>query len=143
MMTWVKRNLYFLIGSVVALALMGAAGWYLYSKWQLNNDILEKLNGEYAELRRLSSQNPHPGSGNVDNIDAAKKQQEQLRAFTQKARKYFLRIARVPDSPKVTGQEFSAALGQSIDQLQRDATNSSVALPPDFSFTFSAQRHAL
>ena len=53
-MLWIKRNLYFLIGSVVALALMGAAGWYLYSKWQLNNEIVEKLNAEYAELQRLT-----------------------------------------------------------------------------------------
>lgn len=39
-MDWIKRNLYFLVGSLVAVALMGLAGWYLYSKWQLNNDIL-------------------------------------------------------------------------------------------------------
>ena len=42
-MDWIKRNLYFLIGSLVALALMGLAGWYLYSKWQLNNEFLGKL----------------------------------------------------------------------------------------------------
>ena len=75
-MSWVKRNLYFLIGSFVALVMMGAAGWFLYSKWQLNNEMLDKLNGEYEELRRLGSQSPHPGSGDVDNIKAAKDQQQ-------------------------------------------------------------------
>jgi len=142
-MSWVKRNLYFLIGSFVALVMMGAAGWFLYSKWQLNNEMLDKLNGQYEELRRLGSQSPHPGSGDVDNINAAKDQQQHFRDFVKKARKYFQPIPPIPDSPKVTGQEFSAALGQTIDQLQRDATNASVALPPDFGFTFSAQRHAL
>ena len=38
-MSWIKRNLFFVIGSVVALALMGLAGWFLYTKWNLNNQI--------------------------------------------------------------------------------------------------------
>ena len=60
-MDWIKRNLYFLIGSLVALALMGLAGWYLYSKWQLNNEILEKLDEQYAELKRLYETEPPSG----------------------------------------------------------------------------------
>ena len=60
-MDWIKRNLYFLIGSLVALALMGLAGWYLYSKWQLNNDILGKLDEQYAELKRLNRAEPPSG----------------------------------------------------------------------------------
>ena len=39
-MDWIKRNLYFVIGSLAALVLMGLAGYYLYSKWQLNNEVL-------------------------------------------------------------------------------------------------------
>jgi len=77
-MDWIKRNLYFLIGSLVALALMGLAGWYLYSKWQLNNTILGSLDEQYATLRRLYEQKPHPGSDKVDNIKAAKDQQQEL-----------------------------------------------------------------
>ena len=95
-MDWIKRNLYFLIGSLVALALMGLAGWYLYSKWQLNNEILGKLDEQYAELKRLNEQNPHPGSDKVDNIKAAKEQQKELRAYIQKAHEYFQRC---PPSP--------------------------------------------
>ena len=95
-MDWIKRNLYFLIGSLVALALMGLAGWYLYSKWQLNNEILGKLDEQYAKLKRLNKQNPHPGSGKVDNIKAAKEQQQELRAYIQKARQYFQRCPPIP-----------------------------------------------
>ena len=40
-MSWIKRNLFFLVGGVVAAALLGLAGWYCYSKWQLNNENLE------------------------------------------------------------------------------------------------------
>ncbi len=150
-MDWIKRNLYFLIGSLVALALMGLAGWYLYSKWQLNNEILTKLDEQYAELKRLNQQNPHPGSGQVDNIKAAKDQQQQLRAFIQKAREYFQACPPipVPESGKLTSQEFSSALSRTIDQMQRDAAKASVALPPKdssgqtYSFSFTAQRERL
>ena len=150
-MDWIKRNLYFLIGSLVALALMGLAGWYLYSKWQLNNEILGKLDEQYAELKRLNGQNPHPGSDQVDNIKAAKEQQKELRAYIQKAREYFQRCPPipVPESGKLTSQEFSSALSRTIDQMQRDAAKASVALPPKdssgqtYSFSFAAQRERL
>ena len=69
-MDWIKRNLYFLIGGLVALVLMGLAGYYLYSEWQVNNEIYTKLEEQYAELKRLNEQQkPHPGSDKVNNID--------------------------------------------------------------------------
>jgi len=140
-MSWIKRNLYFFIGSIVAVVLMGLAGFYLYSKWQLNNEIMEKLNQDYAELQRLNQENPHPGSGQVDNIKAAKQQQEQLRQLVQKIREHFERIPAIPDlGTNVTSQEYKSALDRTIAQLQRDATNASVILPPDYSFSFTAQR---
>src|SRR5207302_9924622 len=73
-MSWIKRNLYFLIGTVVALALLGLAGFYLYSKWSLNNKVLEDLTQKHEDLKKLNSQNPHPGSGNINNIDTAREQ---------------------------------------------------------------------
>ncbi len=139
-MSWVKRNLGFVIGSVVALALMGLAGWYLYSKWELNNSTLENLNKDYETLKELNGKQPHPGSGGVDNIKTAKEQQDQLQAFRQQTRKHFQRIARIPDLPKITDRDFAFALSRTIEQLQRDATNSSVSLPPKYSFSFEAQR---
>jgi hypothetical protein len=150
-MDWIKRNLYFVIGSAVALALMGLAGYYLYSKWRLNDEILGKLDEQYNKLKHFAEQKPHPGSGKVDNIKAAKEQQQQLRAFIQKARQYFQHCPPipVPDSGKLTSQEFSSALSRAIDQMQRDATKASVTLPPKaasgqtYSFSFAAQRDRL
>ena len=150
-MDWIKRNLYFLIGSLVALALMGLAGWYLYSKWQLNNEILGKLDEQYAKLKRLGEQNPHPGYGNVDNIKTAKEQQQQLQAYIQKAYQYFQRCPPipVPEAGKLTSQEFSSALSRTIAQMQRDANKASVTLPPKdaagqvYSFSFAAQSKSL
>jgi hypothetical protein len=139
-MAWIKRNLYFVIGSVAALALMGWAGYFLYSQWSLNNTVLASLNEDYEKLRSLNSQNPHPGSGQVDNIKEAKAQRDQLREFLKLPRIYFQRIAAIPDQPKVTDQDFTSALSHTLDQLQRDATNASVNIPANYGFSFEAQR---
>ena len=139
-MAWIKRNLYFLIGGLVALAFMGMAGWYLYSKWELNNQNFEKLNEQYEALKKLNQQNPHPGQGDIDNIKAAQEQQQQVKAYLKKAEKNFQKIPRIPDLPKITDRDFSGAVSHTIDQMQRDATNSSVVLPSSYSFSFTAQR---
>src|SRR5207244_5190489 len=100
-MEWIKRNLYFVIGSAIALVLLGGAGWYFFSKVQLNNQILEKLNNEYSELSKLAQKKPHPGNEKVDNIEEAKKQQQEVRAFMRQTFKYFQRIPPIPDLPKL------------------------------------------
>ena len=139
-MDWVKRNLYFLVGGVVALVCMGLAGFYFYSKLQLNNEIMVKLDEQFQELQQLSSEKPHPGSGQVNNIETAKEQEQRVRDTLKKVRTHFEKIPAIPDSEKVSSQEFSASLRRTIDQLQKQATNSSVALPPNYSFSFEAQK---
>ena len=139
-MAWIKRNLFFVIGSVVALVLMGMAGWYSYSKWNLNNEVLANLNADYQALRELNSKPILPGDKKIDNIKIAKDQKKEVEAVIQKARDYFRVIPRIPDEPKISDHDFSGALSRTIDQLQRDATNASVALPENYSFTFQAQK---
>jgi hypothetical protein len=139
-MAWIKRNLYFVIGAVIALVLLGIAGWYFYSQWDLNNKTLDQLNQSYADLAGFNKLNPHPGSGTVNNIQEAKEQQQELRAFLQKARQFFQKIDPIPDVPKLSDRDFSAALSRTIDQLRRDAVAASVTLPPDYSFSFQSQR---
>jgi hypothetical protein len=46
-MVWIKRNLFFAIAGAVSLVLMGLAGYYAYSKWTLNNQNFDSLNGDY------------------------------------------------------------------------------------------------
>ena len=149
-MDWVKRNLFFVIGGVVALVLLGGAGWYLYSKIDLNNQKWETLNKDYEQLKTLSTQNPHPGAGAIDNIKAAKDQVAELKAFQDKlrastnaspdARVPFRRIPPIPDVPGIPqARDFSFALSRTISTLRADATNFGVALPPEYEFSFMAQ----
>jgi len=37
-MSWIKRNLIFVICGVAAVVLLGLAGWYLFAQWNLNNE---------------------------------------------------------------------------------------------------------
>jgi hypothetical protein len=137
---WIKRNLIFVIGAVVALGLLGVAGFYSFSGWKHNADEREKLNAAYEELKRLNTLNPHPGDskGKVDNIRLAREQQKELQAFMAKVARHFAPIAAIPDSTNVSGKAYASALQQTIDQLQREATNNSVALPPKYKFSFEA-----
>src|ERR1041385_6397422 len=129
-MDWVKRNLFFVVGGVIALALLGGAGFYFYSAWKANGETLDQLHQQYATLQTLNGANPHPGRPpQSDNIKLAKEQQQELRAFKDKAQKTFQRIPSIPEGPKVAGEEFITSLRRTIDQLQKVATNSSVTLP--------------
>jgi len=137
-MSWVKRNLYFLIGGIIALVLLGGAGWYLYSKWDLNNTNLASLNQAYADLKALNDKRPNPGG---DNIKIAKEQRKELLDFIGRTQKYFQRIPPIPDLPKKTDRDFAAALNRTIDQLRRDSTNASVNLSQDnYNFSFQAEK---
>jgi hypothetical protein len=146
-MAWIKRNLFFVIGAVVALGLIGFAGFYNFSGWKHNADEAEKLRTSYEELKRLNNLNPHPGSGKVDNIKLAREYQKEIRDFLAKANRRFERIPTVPDSSgKITSEEYASALRSTIDQLLRDAANNGVTLPnagvaaeKKFTFSFSVQ----
>ncbi|MCE0497806.1 MAG: Amuc_1100 family pilus-like protein [Methylacidiphilales bacterium] len=140
-MAWIKRNLVFVIISVLAVGLMGMAGWYLFSKWSLNNSILTDLNEQYTQLKTLNEKKPNPGEpGKVDNVKAAKEQQEDLRKFMGRTHDYLQRIPRIPDLPKVSDQDFSSALSLTIDQMQHAASNASVILPASqYKFSFQAE----
>jgi hypothetical protein len=140
-MEWIKRNLYFVIGTLVALALLGGAGWYFYSSVKANAEVLDKLHEQYATLATLNSATPHPGRPpHSDNIKIAKDQQQQLRGFKEQAQKAFQAIPGIPEGPRIAGEDFISALRHTIDQLQKQATNSSVGLPTDYSFSFATQK---
>ena len=100
-MDWIKRNLIFVIGAVVALALLGVAGWYSYSGYSHNAAQKEQLNQQYEELKRLTNLKPNPGDGKkVDNIKLAQEQEKEVQAFLGK-----LTAAAAADSFAAGGNE--------------------------------------
>jgi hypothetical protein len=141
-MAWIKRNLFFVIGGMLALGLLGAAGFYNYKGWSHNSAAFNQLNDIYGTLRKLTGQKPSPGNDHINNIEAAKAQEHQMRDWIRQAADYFQPIAPIPnmDAKAVSSQEFAEALRRSIDQLQHEADTASVILPPKYSFSFEAER---
>jgi hypothetical protein len=141
-MDWIKRNLFFFIGTVVAIGLLTAAGIYGFGSWQRNKTALDASNEAYKTLQTLNNENPSPGNDKVNNIQAAREQERQLRERIQQAKQYFQPILPIPNPTNgvVTSEALAAALRRTIDQLQREADSASVTLPPQYNFSFEAER---
>jgi hypothetical protein len=155
-MSWIKRNLVFVIGSLVAFVLMALAVLFLLQKLGSNNKAFEEWSKQIAELKRLYALNPHPGELNprpgdtnaVDNIRLGRKQQEQLRDELRKSRTHFVPIPRIPDPAGLTplqfSEEFPRRLRATISQLESQARNASVTLPnTNYSFTFASVKERI
>jgi len=141
-MTWIKRNLGFVIVGVLALGFLGAAGVYDYVSWKRNSVAFDRLTEIYNQLGELNNHKPSPGNDKVNNIEAAKQQEAQLRDWIRQARNSFQPIAPIPNPTNgiITDPLFADALHRTIDQLQREATNANVGLLPQLNyFSFSAQ----
>jgi hypothetical protein len=141
-MAWIKRNLNFVIVAILAVGLLAAAGVYGFKNWRRNIAGTATLNEAYNALKQLHDQNPSPGNDRVDNIEAARQQEKELNAWIQQARNYFQPIPPIPNptADGVTSEAFAAALRRTIDQLQHEAQNASVLLPPQYNFSFEAER---
>lgn len=141
-MAWIKRNLYFLIGSLVAVGLMGVGGYLLFTQIAEDNRVTGQITDAYGQLNDLNKQNPHPGDDKIDNIQAAKEQQKALRAYIEKIRPFFQHTTPIPDTStnKVTNADFAKQLRNTVVQLQHAADQQSVLYPRDYYFTFEAQK---
>jgi len=138
-MGWIKRNLFFVIGGVVTLGLLGAGGFYIYTGWDRNSQAAEKLNEIYGTLRNLQTEKFTGGNGQVDNSRTAREQQQQLRSWIDSTTNYFQPILAIP-ADDITSENFAEALRRTVDALQREAGTAGVTLPPGYDFSFSAQR---
>jgi hypothetical protein len=142
-MAWIKRNLFFTIGGVVALLLMGAAGYYNYKSWNHNKEEWAALSDAYDQLQQDYNTTPSPGNDQVDNIKAAQDQEQQIRDWISQAKQQFTPVPPIPNPPdgNISTEEFAGSLRKTIQDLQQQATNLNVGLPPDYSFSFAAERN--
>jgi hypothetical protein len=138
-MAWIKRNLFFVIGGIIALGLLGGAGFYIYKAWNRNATAFNDLNEVVGNLKDLTDQKPSPGNEHTDNTKIAREEDKDLQAWVATSAVYFQPIPPIP-SGDVTSEAFAGALRRTIDQLQKDADAAGVMLPPKYDFSFSAQR---
>ncbi len=136
-MAWIKKNLVFVICSGVALLLLGVAIWFMFSAKGKDAAVQEELNQELSNWQSLNTGGAFPSE---ENIAAAKAEQERFKQFRKES------AALVPIKPapsKLSDQAFAGLLGNTIAELRSTAAAAGVVIPPQYDFTFSAQRKSL
>ena len=141
-MGWIKRNLFFTIGGVIALVLLGAASFYNFKSWRHNHDSTASVEDAYQQLQGYYNQVPTPSD---TNITIAKLQATQLRDWIGQARKHFVPVPPIPNPNEgaVTATAFSESLRRTIHDMQVEAEHANVEVPDDYSFSFVAERNLL
>ncbi len=139
-MAWIKRNLFFTIGGIIALLLLGAAGFYVFKGSSHNRAAWDSLQDGYDALQKAYNQKPSPSP---ENIEAAKAQEKQIEDWITQAKTHFSPVAPIPNPPDgvVTTEAFAGNLHKTIRDMQNEAKDANVALPPDYSFSFAAERN--
>ena len=135
-MTWIKKNLFWVVGGVVALGLVGGAFFYLYTNMQSEKEIDEQLRQKLAKGQELIN----AGSAGNEGIQAVKQGQQRVEALLNGIRKFFTPISYPPVKDS---HEFRLLLDRTIEQLERDAKETAVSLPPKYAFSFKPQSEAV
>ncbi len=136
-MNWIKKNLLLLAGVLVALGLLGVAGWFWFTNKAAVAAVSAELNAKTQEFQTLMTRDPHP---NQENIEAAKKEQQRVAALLEQTRKNFLPAASFPTN--LDKETFKGLLETTIFEIGRNAERAGVSLPNSnkYDFTFKPQR---
>jgi len=136
-MNWLKKNLFLVLGGLVALGMLGFAVYFLLIQKQAVDEVTEQLNTQTQELKNLATRDPHP---NQENIDIAKKEQKKVAGFLQACRKFFVPVATFTN---IDSAAFKDLLQTTISDMERDAEKAGVSLPAKYDFTFAWQRKSV
>lgn len=143
-MNWVKNNIGLVVGGVVALALMGVAGWFLYTQMEAEKKAQASLDQGLSNLKTLLTRDPHPGDPErgVDNIAAVKAQHEKVKQDLLEPLQSLFKPFEVPQD--LNTFKFKSLLEDRVAALQRAARSSGTGLPKEgesrYSFSFSGER---
>jgi hypothetical protein len=131
---WLKRNLYLGVAILVAVALTGVGGYFVWTKKQENNDLETRLDEFKAKIEELTKIKPTPTK---ENVQAATADSGKASSYDQECKPFF------PDAPYQTlsSQGYKTLLESTISALRKQAAASSVLVPtnPPFCFSFEAQ----
>ncbi len=136
-MAWIKRNLLFVVGLAVAVALLGVGVFYLLGSMSQADSASTELETMNQKLDELVNHDPFPSNENVEKIRA---QQKRVADFKQQAKVKFSEETK-PES--LDNASFKTVLEQTIGSLEHEAERSGVRLPDKYDFTFSEQRKKL
>jgi len=128
-MLWIKRNLFLVVGIVISVALLGGAGWYVYSNSEedfARDEELEKLK---TEITTIESGPMFPSEANIALV---KSNTAQVLSYMAAGERVF-----GTEPVKVAGEaQLKVGLANLVDSLRREATNAGVQVPPKYEFTY-------
>lgn len=139
-MNWIKRNVLFVASLAVALIIMLAGGFFLFTSIQESATLDEDFNTAISNLQNIHASPAHPGEGRVNNLTIARTNLQTLQTFLAEAKTVF---GGANIQTNISDSEFKTTLETTIHQLHQVAREKAVELPEDFSFTFAAQRGKL
>jgi len=128
-MGWLKRNLIYVIGGIIALAAIGGAYVFVNGASQRKQEAMDALGVYTNTVNRLISARPYPS---VEAIDKVNNEAEVLKVFTAEAEKLF----EYQKPRRMRSQDFKVHLINSLVKLRADATNNNIRIPRNFNFTF-------
>ena len=132
-MTWIKRNVFFVLGLFAGVALTGYCGWMFYQNLGKVAKAATDYQSESDQLGVLLKAPNYPSDGN---IQVATEDQRQI---TELLDRFHGAMHSLPPPPKEDDQGFLSYLRQTVTELGTAATDAGVELPEDFAFTFTAQ----
>ncbi|HMO66712.1 MAG TPA: Amuc_1100 family pilus-like protein [Verrucomicrobiota bacterium] len=134
-MPWIQKNLILVLGGVVGLALLAAAGWFWFNQAQREQEIGAQLEAKNAEWTDLVGRKPYPSD---DNIRAVRDEEKRLEKLREVLKQNFPAVAAAPVSDAL---ELKVLIETAIAELRAEAEAAGVTLPDrDYSFTFQRLR---
>jgi hypothetical protein len=128
-MVWIKRNLFVVIGGVVAVALLAVAAVFAQGAQQKQSDAAQSLQSYTSSVNALLNARPFPNDGTIEKFE---EETGVIRQFSRDAERLFEYVP----AARMDGQQFKIHLLKALVQLQADATNSNVEIPDQYQFTF-------
>ncbi len=138
-MAWIKRNLFFVIGMAVGLALTGYCVWLFYQDFGKNSEVAKEAQDIVAQYDALVN-NPKVPYPSEENIQHAREDQAKVKELVDELRTSFTPF---PTQSNLDVKGFSEYLENTIFDLRTKATNAGVTVPDDFAFGFTDQRGKL
>ncbi|MCX6863514.1 MAG: Amuc_1100 family pilus-like protein [Verrucomicrobia bacterium] len=146
-MSWIKRNLAFVISLAVAAALLIGGAVFLFSAQSEAEAATGELEAKKNEYDTLVKREPYP---NAKNIDLAKAEQARFNTLKTQALATF---SQYPSVGVLDDASFKALLTRTISDLEHSAERKGVKLPTGadsssgsaskYNFTFNSQRREL
>jgi len=128
-MVWIKRNIGFVIGVVVTLALLGGAGFFLHINFKKQTERVAALITATNEFKSLIAARPYPSA---NNIATTVSNTVVIGEFVKSAEKVFVS----QPQERMAARTFKIHLINSLEELRKEAVAAQVKLPPNYKFTF-------